>query len=508
MPREIVTGYCWPQSVEPGDTVGLHLSSSGARPVAVEVARVGEKRTVVLTDPAVEAGDHPTPADAAAKGCGWPSALTIAVDPSWRSGYYEVTLEIDVGGKVRRDHAFFVVRPKNGAPTARILLALATNTWHAYNDFGGRNLYTGGTSVSLQRPMARGYLEKPPGAGRRVTTTHPPDPQMATHVGYIQLNHLSPYAGSAGWPDWELPFVQWAEREGYALDIVTNADLEDHPDLLAESASYRLLLSVGHDEYWSGPMRDTVEGFVARGGNVAFFSGNTSLWQVRLEDHSAEGPAATMVGYKGFFKNDPVFGTDRVRDLTTIWSDYVVARPENHMTGVSFCRGGYHRIGKRVTNGAGAYTVHRPDHWLFDGTGIGYGDVLGAASTVVGYECDGCDFTYRDGLPYPTGSDGTPDGFEILGTAPAAHFTRETATRPPKPDEPSEIEFLASRLFASRDAAAIAKIEHGHAVLGTYTSAAGGVVVTSGSTDWAHGLTGLDPQVEQITRNILDRLSR
>jgi hypothetical protein len=178
------------------------------------------------------------------------------------------------------------------------------------------------------------------------------------------------------------------------------------------------------------------------------------------------------------------------------------------MTGVSFCRGGYHRIGKRVTNGAGAYTVHRPDHWLFDGTGIGYGDLLGAASTVVGYECDGCDFTYRDGLPYPTGVDGTPDGFEILGTAPAAHFTRDTAARPPRPDEPSEIEFLASRLFASRDAAAIEKIAHGNAVLGTYTSPAGGTVVTSGSTDWAHGLAGRDPQVEQITRNVLDRLSR
>src|SRR5689334_24804781 len=129
---------------------------------------------------------------------------------------------------------------------------LATNTRHAYNDFGGWNLYTGATSVSLQRPMARGYLYKPPGAGRRVTTTHPPDPDMAAHVGYLRLNHLSPYAGSAGWPDWELPFIEWAERNGYVLDIVTNADLEDHPGLLGEGSPYRLFLSVGHDEYWSG----------------------------------------------------------------------------------------------------------------------------------------------------------------------------------------------------------------------------------------------------------------
>ena len=281
------------------------------------------------------------------------------------------------------------------------MLALATNTWHAYNDFGGPNLYTGGTHVAMQRPMAAGYLYKPPGKGRRVTGTGAPDPQNAAHVGYIQLNHLSGYAGSAGWPDWELPFIEWAEREGFEIGVCTNADLEEHPEVLDGASLY---LSVGHDEYWSRGMRDTVEAFIARGGNAAFFSGNTSLWQVRIEgdDHDV------MVGYKGFFKNDPLMGTDREPEVTTFWSDVVVGRPENHMTGVSFTRGGYHRIGRNVTSGLGGYTVHRADHWIFDGTGLGYGDVLGAGATVVGYECDGCVFTYRDGLPYPTGEDGTP----------------------------------------------------------------------------------------------------
>ncbi len=510
MARANATGYCWPQSVEPGGRVALHLSSSGARPVAVEVARVGATRSVVFSELAVEAGEYPTPSDASTNGCDWPTAIELEVEPTWRSGYYEVVLTIDVGGQLRRDHAFFVVRPRAATPTARILLVLATNTWHAYNDFGGWNLYTGATTVSLERPMARGYLFKPPGAGRRVTTVHPPDPQMATHFGYLRLNHLSPYAGSAGWPDWELPFVQWAEREGYALDVATNADLEEHPELLARDGDggYPLMMSVGHDEYWSAGMRDTVERFIANGGNVAFLSGNTAFWQVRLEDATPEGPARSMVGYKGRFKDDPCYGTDRTREVTTMWSDHILGRPENTMTGVSFARGGYHRIGKRVTSGAGAYTIHRPEHWLFDGTGIDYGDLLGAASTIVGYECDGCDFTVRNGLPFPTGDDGTPRDFEILGTAPAAHFTRNTSTRPPKPDEPSEIEFIASRLFSSREPEAIAKIAHGHAVFGTYVSPGGGTVVTSGCTDWAHGLTGADPQVEQITRNILDRLSR
>ena len=160
MDRDVVTGYCWPQSVSPSEQVGLHLSSSAGRPVRVEVARVGARREVVFTSDSVVAEEHETPKDASSKGCDWPIALTLDVDPAWRSGYYEVVLEIDVGDKVRRDYAFFVVRPTSGA---RIVLALATNTWHAYNDFGGPNLYTGGVQVALQRPMSAGYLFKPPG---------------------------------------------------------------------------------------------------------------------------------------------------------------------------------------------------------------------------------------------------------------------------------------------------------------------------------------------------------
>src|SRR4051794_17452802 len=130
MPFETVTGYCWPQSVAGGDTVALHLSSPRALPVAVEVTRVGAERTVVFADPAVPAEHHETPRDAATNGCGWPAAVALDVDPQWRSGYYEVTLDVEIDGNARRSHAFFVVRP-DASSTAPVLLALSTNTWHA-----------------------------------------------------------------------------------------------------------------------------------------------------------------------------------------------------------------------------------------------------------------------------------------------------------------------------------------------------------------------------------------
>ena len=486
-----IAGYAWPQSVAPGETFGLHLSSE-LGPVDIEIARIGAQREVVWEQRGVEVGNHPYPDSVTNQGCAWPVAITVHAG-QWTSGYYEIALAQSGGPSASA--AFVVVRAAPGK-RGRMLLALSTNTWNAYNDVhNGRNLYTGAVEVSFARPAAPGYLRKPDGLGRRVTAVHTPDPDRAAHQGYKSVNRLSDWCGSAGWPNWEHPFVVWAERNGYELDYAINADLED-PRLLAD---YRLLLSVGHDEYWSMPMRDTVESFIGGGGNVAFFSGNTSFWQVRIEDDGKK-----MVGYKGRFARDPLYGTDREHEVTTMWSDPILERPENSMTGVTFTRGGYHRIGLKAKQGAGGYTVHRPDHWIFAGTGLEYGDVLGAASTVVGYECDGCDFSYRDGLPYPTGSDGTPGNFTILGTAPAAPFDRRTSVRPVPDHVLSELEYVAWRLFGSSDEEACERLAYGHAVLGTYEQ--GGTVVTSGSTDWAHGLDGASPAVEQVTRNVIDRL--
>src|SRR4051812_24966508 len=84
MAYEVATGYCWPQSTRAGEQVELRASSPGGRAIAVEVARVGGERTVVLSEPRVEVDEHPTPRDASTHGCGWPAALTIDVEPSWR----------------------------------------------------------------------------------------------------------------------------------------------------------------------------------------------------------------------------------------------------------------------------------------------------------------------------------------------------------------------------------------------------------------------------------------
>ena len=149
---------------------------------------------------------------------------------------------------------------------------------------------------------------------------------------------MSPWSGGSGWWTWERPFVAWAEREGFAIDVATSQDLERHPEVLD---GHRLFLSVGHDEYWSWGMRDTVEGFLAAGGERARSSAGTPAGG-RFASKTGRWSASSTERTK-----TPSSARTQQRLLTGSWSDRRIGRPESSMTGLSFSRGGYSRYGAR-----------------------------------------------------------------------------------------------------------------------------------------------------------------
>ena len=168
-------------------------------------------------------------------------------------------------------------------------------------------------------------------------------------------------------------FVQWAEAQGIKLGYAVSEDLDRDPDLLSGVSLY---LSVGHDEYWSLAMRDQVESFIEAGGNAAFFSGNTSFWQARFENDRK-----TLVSYKTNLEADPRYDAQSAPELSTMWSDPLVGRPENEMTGVSFTYGGYAHM-NNAPKGTGGYQVWDPDHWVFDSLDISLGAGVGEEQNV------------------------------------------------------------------------------------------------------------------------------
>jgi len=495
----VIEGYSRQLSVVAGETV--ELCCSGFGPMSVEVLRDGAVLESVWRSDRVEVGVQATPPGAAQVGCGWVPTLEIPVDDAWRSGQYLVRM---VGPEGVASLASFVVRPVV-AQRAGAVLVLSTSTWNAYNDWGGANLYEGAKTVSFDRPWCRGYLDRPDEpAGRHARVGPVADTDSTGARGYLARHGLTSRCIEAGWVSWERRFVRWAEGRGWRIDVAQSTDLHRDPSTLD---GYDTYLSVGHDEYWSGEMRDTVESFVARGGNAAFLSGNTAFWQVRFEGDS-------MIGHKYEAPwTDPVIGTPAEATMTGMWSDPLTRRPENEMTGVSFSRGGYVRFGDAVPNGSGGYTVWRPHHWVFDRCELRYGDLFGTTNVIVGYEADGCALRWVDGLPQPTGEDGTPTQLEVLATSPA-HLWSSTpdggVELPPhqghSPDLPADLEYVAFRLFGTMSRESSERITAGSAVLATFQREGGGTVFTVGCTDWAHGLEpDPDATVARITDNVLAR---
>jgi hypothetical protein len=490
-------------SYRPGETVRFHTSTSASR-YSIEIARVGARREVVWTRGGLRGTLHPAPAEAFARGCGWPDSLALRIPRQWRSGYYAVTLrgEGTRGEPLWWDH-FFVVRAPDRRRTAKILMVLSTNTYAAYNPWGGKCLYASddgsvASRLSFQRPWQRGLLRRPPSTIRNTNTGTPgfgERPLVDAFPRHVQQGYHH-WTAFAGFHTWESIFVRWMEATGYTLDYCVQGDLDRHPDVVD---GYRLLTTAGHDEYWTWRERDVVDDFVAAGGNAAFFIGNAAFWQVRLESDGQE-----MVCYKYVPEFDPVYGTKRERYLTGMWSNPRTGRPENQTFGLSFTRGGYHRLGYVMPRSSGGYMVYRPGHWAFAGTRLEYGDVFGDRDRIVGYECDGLDYVTRDGLPYATGRDGSPRTTEILALAPASLGERPSGEREVMWDQ-RDLEAVVRQLEGRITPARLSKYRHGTAAMVTFTRGKG-TVFNCGSTEWVYGLHGRDLLVERITRNVLDRL--
>lgn len=497
----------------PSGRVALHASASNG-PCVLTVARVGRARQVVVQKSDLNIGNHPAPPHADRDGCNWPVACEFEVGADWTSGYYDIVLSDREGTET---HHFVCVKPPRGRPRAKTAFVLATNTYHAYNYWGGASAYADVTSL-----MARTKSLPEAMAGAiGVLSTRRPFPQMLIAAptdiprlinlrkrefrerpwggdrDWPRRRELSPYDGAAGFLNkWEHAFAAWAEEEGLALDYVTDYDLDAEPDVLT---GYRAVVLVGHSEYWSAQQRDAIESFVDRGGKLAIFSGNTAFWKVR---HENDGAKFVCHKWRGF-ENDPR-AKDHPQDGTHLWSHKAFARPEAEITGLSFLFGGYHRLGLCVARGQGGYTVYNDRHWALEGTDLFYGDTIGSEIPFLGYENDGCRFQFGDdGLPKPAAVLGVPANLEIIALAPCA-FGEDMQSGYPPVIPPENLDIVARDVFGTPGEATEQRLLRGHAVMALFRRGKG-EVFNGGTTEWAHALKARDPFVQQITRNVLRR---
>lgn len=322
-----IQGFATDISVNVGEIVNFKIDTN-ATAYNIEIYRMGYyagtgARLIATIQPSAPLPQS-QPACLTDSSTGLVDCGNWAISASWQvpadatSGiYFAHLVRTDTGGD---SHIVFVVR--KDASSSGILFQTADESWQAYNGYDGSSLYGPSDQFDLTQ---RGY---------KVSYNRP-----FTTRGFA--------SESATWVfGAEYPMVRWLESNGYDVSYFTGVDAARFGNLIQ---NHKLYLSVGHDEYWSGPHRNNVEAARNAGVNLAFFSGNEVFWKTRWEN-SVDGtntPYRTLVCYKetlGPSSNPPAAGAVDPLDppiWTGTWRDgtHPLAdggRPENSLTGTLF----------------------------------------------------------------------------------------------------------------------------------------------------------------------------
>lgn len=277
----------------------------------------------------------------------WRASLTVPTT-GWRPGSYLFRLDASAGGS-----SYVPLTVSSPSNTGRLVLLAPSTTWHAYNDWGGRNLYWGprGKGDSANRARAVSY-DRPYAEG----------------------------LGSAEFLTRMLPVVALAERLKLPLGYADSTDLHGNPRLLDGAVG---VVSMGHDEYYSVAMREALTAARNRGTNLAFLGANAIFRRIRLQP-TRIGNDRLEVNYKDPAE-DPV-SRRHPQQTTADWPSPPAADPADSLLGASY----------GCFPGNGDLVVARAPSWLLSGTRLRAGDRIPGA---IGPEFDAVQPRHR--LPRP-----------------------------------------------------------------------------------------------------------
>jgi hypothetical protein len=241
------------------------------------------------------------------------------------------------------------------------------------------------------------------------------------------------------------------------INYIADVDLDDF-----SSVQSKVIVVVGHSEYWTRKARTNFDRFVDEGGHALILSGNTMWWQVRYTD-TKDG----LICYrKASADPEPSIALKTVR-----WVDPTLQYPILPSIGEDFNHGGY---GLQVDQGWDGLKIVNPSSPLLNGLALIKGDIINLPSK----ECDGAPIKGWDVYGFPILNNDSLQfaKFELIG------FDRGSRA--------------------------------GHETFPTFTvmqkTAASGIIVNVGSIAWCSSVGMGSPdsgeKIKTITKNAVNQL--
>jgi len=361
----LIEGYCSKQSLKAGESLEIFVSTKPVAKFSIDVFRMGYyggagSRLMTTLGP-FEGKTQPVPemGERRLRECAWEASTSLTIPGDWPSGVYLgrlTTIPESADQPYWQSYIVFIV--KDDRP-ADILFQCSDNTWQAYNRWPvNESLYTDpraahapGVSVSFDRPYGK----------------------------YCQIFDHPLSMGSGEFLLWEYPLCYWLEEQGYDVTYCSNSDVLE-PEAITRC---KAMISVGHDEYWDLRQYHSVKTAIERGTNVLFLSAN-DCYMVTPFTPNAKGEALRRLTRETCYGE---FSETEREAYSKVLGPFENPGPDERDL-----------IGARTIvpfNGGGDWTCAKPDHWLFDGTGMKQGDSIPG---LVGWEFHGEPDLERPGL--------------------------------------------------------------------------------------------------------------
>lgn len=315
-----IEGYSDKISYNVGDSVSLKIHSLTPL-INVDVYHYGENSILVHTANNIAANQQNYNCRSYSYGCDWQTTYTFFLSTNLKPGIYAAHI---TNGLSESDYISFVVKNPNLANNDVLVLA-ATNTWQAYNQWSNQSFYNYGLSEQIT---------------------------SSTIVSFMRPNTAdSPLGNTGHLVNAELHLHRWLEYMGYGFDVIADIDLHEDANILN---NYKVLILNVHPEYWTLAMYKHLIEYLENGGNLMYLGGNGVYWRVALAFDRIE--VKKTGGYHGY-------------DLGIGGKWREIGRPESQYLGVEYTRPGI--------NTYAAYSIVQSNHWVFNGTTLNNGDLIG-----------------------------------------------------------------------------------------------------------------------------------